>query len=243
MAIPRTARVVGVDTLGADTRIVELTSDEPLGFIGGQYLIIDSGLIAPGGKAIKRAYSLMTPDAEQRRFRLAVKRLPDGPGSSFLHELERGAEVRFSGPWGKLYPEQGATGPALVLATDTGITAALGLLSSARFAPLLGQCTFAWLRTAPDYFLPERFVEAALPEGLRDAHLGLLPGVGHPGRLSACQAILREAHGRAPLRQAFIAGDGAVNYALLDDLVAIGVPATRDSVESFFNMPRKSAVA
>ena len=38
-----------------------------------------------------------------------------------------------------------------------------------------------------------------------------------------------------------IEGDGAVNYALLDDLVAAGVPATRDSVESFFIMPKKSA--
>jgi hypothetical protein len=43
------------------------------------------------------------------------------------------------------------------------------------------------------------------------------------------------------IARAFVAGDGAVNYALLDDLVAAGVPATRDSVESFFNMPKKSA--
>jgi hypothetical protein len=45
----------------------------------------------------------------------------------------------------------------------------------------------------------------------------------------------------AGIAQAFLAGDGAVNYALLDDLIAAGVPASRDSVESFFNMPRKSA--
>jgi hypothetical protein len=34
-----------------------------------------------------------------------------------------------------------------------------------------------------------------------------------------------------------------VNYALLDDLLAAGVSVSRDSVESFFNMPRKSAQA
>ena len=40
--------------------------------------------------------------------------------------------------------------------------------------------------------------------------------------------------------QAFISGDGSVNYALLDDLVAAGVPCTRDQLESFFNMPKKA---
>ena len=45
---------------------------------------------------------------------------------------------------------------------------------------------------------------------------------------------------RGPLGQAFSSGDGAVNYALLDDLVAAGVPASRDSVESFFNMPKRA---
>jgi hypothetical protein len=34
-----------------------------------------------------------------------------------------------------------------------------------------------------------------------------------------------------------------VNYALLDDWVAAGIAASRDSVESFFNMPRRAAIA
>src|SRR5262249_2107575 len=39
---------------------------------------------------------------------------------------------------------------------------------------------------------------------------------------------------------AFISGDGAVNYALLEDLNAAGICATKDNLESFFNMPKKS---
>jgi len=31
------------------------------------------------------------------------------------------------------------------------------------------------------------------------------------------------------------------NHALLDGLLAAGIPATRHSVESFFHMPKKSA--
>lgn len=243
MATQRTARVIAAENVGADTRLLELLSDAPLGFAGGQYLILDSGLVAPGGKAVKRAYSLLSPDADQRRFQLAVKRLPGGACSGYLHDLPIGAEVRFSGPWGKLLPREGAAGPSLVLATDTGVTAALGLVRSGGFAALRAGCTFVWLRPGRDYFLPDAFVRAALPPGLREARVDALPDVGHPERITICRQLLSAVHARAPLGQAFLAGDGAVNYALLDDLVARGVAANRDSVESFFNMPKKAAAS
>jgi hypothetical protein len=53
--------------------------------------------------------------------------------------------------------------------------------------------------------------------------------------------VLGELTARRPVAQAFSSGDGAVNYALLDDWAAAGIAASRDSVESFFNMPKKSA--
>lgn len=127
MAIPRQAQVAALTALGPDTRLADLVSDEPLGFTGGQYIIVDSGLVQPSGKAVKRAYSMLTPETEQRRFQIAVKHLPGGPGSGFILALEAGATLRFSGPWGRFFPPNGVTGPTLVLATDTGITAALGL--------------------------------------------------------------------------------------------------------------------
>ncbi len=243
VATPRLARVTATVALGDDTRLIELETAEPLGFVGGQYLIVDTGLVAVSGKAIKRAYSLLTGDAHQQRFQVAVKRLSQGGASAYLHTIEVGAEVRFSGPWGKLQPLVGASGRALVLATDTGITAALGLLRGARFAPLLAECTLVWLRTSPDYFLPDAFVRAALPPELREARFGPLPEIDAPERIPRCLGILREAHAVAALGQAFLAGDGAVNYALLEELGRLGVVADRDSVESFFNMPKKSAAA
>jgi ferredoxin-NADP reductase len=243
MAVARMARVVDVAALGADTRLLELEmpGGEPLGFLGGQYIIIDSGLVLPNGKAAKRAYSILGDDRQQARFQLAVKRLPGGPASGFMHQAAPGAEIRFSGPWGKLYPAEGATGPTLVLATDTGITAALGLLLGRRFEPLLPRTRFLWLRTGPDYFLPDDLVRARLPGALAEARIEILPPIDHVERLPRVRRLLGELLEPGRLAQAFVAGDGTVNYALLDDLVAAGVPATRDSVESFFNMPRKAA--
>jgi ferredoxin-NADP reductase len=237
MAPPKTARVVGAEWIASDTRLVHLDAAEPLGFVGGQYVIIDSGLVLDNGKAAKRAYSIVSADTEQTRFVLAVMRIAGGRCSSFMHEVRVGAEVKFSGPWGKLYPPERAGGRTLVLATDTGISAALGLVQSTRFAPLIAGAVLIWLRTSPDYFLPEPFVRALVPPGC-DTRIAGIPPIGDPLRVPCARALFDGVVGQGGLAHGFIAGDGAVNYALLADLVAAGVPATKDHVESFFNMPK-----
>jgi len=251
MAIPKAARIVAATDVAAHTRhlTVEMMEPAELGFVGGQYVIVDSGIVLPTGKAVKRAYSILSADADQSRFELATMRIPDGPGSGFMHEQPVGAEIRFSGPWGKLFlageveqaEQLGPTSRTLMLATDTGVTAMLGLVKSRRFAPFLPSCVFVWLRPAPSYFLPEELVRERLPGHIGEVRFGALPPPGHPERIPVCRQLLRDLSGSAPLARAFIAGDGLVNYALVDDLVAAGIPATRDSVESFFNMPKKAA--
>ncbi len=252
MAVTRFATLRAAEPLGGDTRLLsfDLHGDEPLGFSGGQYLIVDAGLVLPSGKAVKRAYSILTPDGDQHRFTLASKRIDPGPGSGYMHGLLPGAEIKFSGPWGKLRPDGERPGRVLVLATDTGVTATLGLVLGRAFAPLLPRTHFVWLRPDPGYFLPEALVRERLPAGLEEVAIDLLPPIGHPERVAHVRTRLADDLGRAgssarrqPVAQAFIAGDGTINYALLDDLVAAGIPATRDHLESFFNMPKKSPAA
>ncbi|MFH0352528.1 MAG: FAD-dependent oxidoreductase [Chromatiales bacterium] len=240
MAIPRYARVAAIEEPGTGTRLLDLVGDDPLGFTGGQYIIVDSGLLLASGKAVKRAYSMMSPDTEQGRFQIAVKRIPWGPGSGFMHRIGVGDDIRFSGPWGRFFPQDGLTGPALVLATDTGITAALGLVQGSRFKALAPLSILIWLRTTPDYFLPEALVRDRSPPHCEPFRIALIPPIGHPERVVHARAVLREVLAGVPLEQAFVCGDGTVNYALLDDLLAAGIPATKDNLESFFNMPKKS---
>jgi len=227
--------------IGPDTRLLDLVAAEPLAFVGGQYVIVDSRLVLPNGKAVKRAYSFLTGDAEQLSFQLAVKRIPEGPGSGFVHGLEVGMDLSFSGPWGKFFPQDGSSGATLVLATDTGISAALGLVQATKFKPLPPKTVFVWLRASADYFLPEELVRERIPAACGQVRIEAIPAIGHPERVSRARALLREVMSRVRIERAFLSGDGAVNYALLDDLVAAGVHATRDNLESFFNMPKKSA--
>jgi ferredoxin-NADP reductase len=227
--------------MGPDTLLLDLVAAEPLGFVGGQYLILDSRIVLPSGKAVKRAYSLLTSDAEQVCFQIAVKRIPDGLGSAFVHGLEAGADISFSGPWGKFFPREGSSGATLILATDTGITAALGVLRSTRFEPLLPKAVLIWMRCSSDYFLPGEFIRERIPVGCGDIRIDAIPAIGHPERVPHARAILRQALSCGGFAQVFIAGDGTVNQALFDDLVAAGLPVTKEHIESFFNMPKKSA--
>jgi hypothetical protein len=236
--------VRGVRLLGPDAKAIELeVLDAPLGFCGGQYIIVDSGLVLPTGKAVKRAYSPVSADRDQRRLELWVMRIADGPGSDFVHGLDVGRPIAFSGPWGRLYPQDGASGRTLIVATDTGITAALGLVCSQRMAPLLGGTALVWLRQDPGYFVREEEVRSRLPDGIGAVRFGLLPPIGDPARLPVVRGVVAELGGTASFARGFSAGDGHVNYGLLDDLVAAGIPATRENVESFFNMPKRSAPA
>ena len=238
----KTARVTGLEAIAEGARWLQLTADEPLGFSGGQFITVDTGLTQASGKPVKRAYSLVGSDREQRTFELVVKRIGEGPASSYMHRLTLGAELRFTGPWGKMVPGEDHDGPTLVLASDTGITAALGLVRSARFTPLLPAATLIWLRPSSAYFVPDAFVQGRVPAGCA-LRIEPAPPSEHVERVPHALALVEQHWQQSGLARAFSAGDGAINYALIDLLAARGVTLTRDRVESFFNMPKKPAPA
>lgn len=241
MAIAKHAVVLRSERVAPHTVVLELQADAPLGFAGGQYVIIDSGLSLPSGKAVKRAYSLLSRDSEQQRLEFAVMQLPEGPGSGYMHALRPGARIVFSGPWGKLYlPQDAPPAATLIVATDTGITAALGLLRSSRMTASLARTELVWLHAEGDDFLPHEFVRARLPAGFSRLRIETLPAVNDPQRVPFVRARVAAALAEHAPQRVFVTGDGAVNYALLDDLRAAGIECTRDNLESFFNMPKKS---
>lgn len=241
MAIPKVAVVQQSSRVGHHAHWLELQSEEPLGFVGGQYIIVDSGLVLANGKAAKRAYSPLSADTEQRRFELVVKRIPGGLCSEFMHQLAVGDDVRFSGPWGKFVAPEAVSGETLVLATDTGVTAALGLLGSARFSALLPSTLFLWLRVDGQDFVSDDFVQERVPRRCGEFRVRAFPPVNHSERLLVARSLLAQVFATSSLARAFVCGDGVINYGLMEDFAAHGVSVSRDNVESFFNMPKKSA--
>jgi ferredoxin-NADP reductase len=241
MATQKEARVVAVEELTPLVRTVTLAPKEPLDFVGGQYIIVNSGATLPDGKLAKRAYSIITRDAEQETITLAVRRIGEGPASTYMHRLAPGDVVPFSGPWGKFLADDARPRSAtLIVATDTGITAALGLVRGAAFAPQLATARILWLTAGEHDFLPEAFVRARLPWSLPMARV-TIPDVKHPERVGAAKAELERVLVDGTPESAFLAGDGDVLYPLREKLIAAGVGDGNIRVESFFNNPNKKS--
>lgn len=234
MALGKTARVVATAAISAQTRLIALTAAEPLGFVGGQYVIVDSGVMLPSGKRAKRAYSILSSDAHQDRMQLAVLRVEGGAASGFMHGLSPGDEVPFSGPWGKYLPEQLSGLPlrrTLVLATDTGITCALGLVCGEAYAPERPGTELVWVISTSDYFLPEKMVRDLLPAGVT------LRVVVSGDRLGAALTAAREARA---LDAAYLSGDGAILYPVRE---ALPLAPEKVRLEAFFNNPERKAAS
>jgi ferredoxin-NADP reductase len=247
MAVPKTARLIAAEAVGPRARRLEFEMAEPasLGFVGGQYIIIDTGLTLPSGKAAKRAYSIPSPDADQTRFELVARSIDGGVCSNYLHQLELGSTLKFSGPWGKFLPEPvPSAGATWVVATDTGITAALGLLRGTGFQERLARTTLLWLASSAEDFVSEAFVQARLTSdvgngALRELRLGTLPPVHHPERLPVGLAHFEALRKQAAPDRVYLAGDGALLYPFASALALAGFAESQVAIESFFNVPTK----
>ncbi|NMO16463.1 FAD-dependent oxidoreductase [Pyxidicoccus fallax] len=238
MATARSAHLLASAPLGARGRLLTFETPEPLGFVGGQYVIVDTGIEREDGRRHKRAYSLVSTDREQLRFQLAVYQ--HGPGSHVLHAAEPGAVFSFSGPWGSFLPEDSQPRRTLLIATDSGITAAVGLLRARAFMPHHPMTRLVWLRPDGfDFFPLETLRERTglVPE------TGGLPPVGHPERLEALRAeVLPYFASNAPER-VYLSGDGAVLAPLRTELHGLGLAEGTVRLESFFNPPVRKAAA
>jgi Na+-transporting NADH:ubiquinone oxidoreductase subunit F len=64
----------------------------------GQYIQIT----APSSDGpVQRAYSISSPPSDAGHVQIVVRLVPDGIGSTYIHNLEEGEEVSFTGPYGE----------------------------------------------------------------------------------------------------------------------------------------------
>lgn len=95
----------------------ERTDGSPLDFKAGQWV----SLVLPleEGEA-RRAYSIASPPEGTGAFEVAITKVDRGPGSTYLHELAPGSQLRVIGPQGFFTRAQGE--PTLFVGTGTGVT-------------------------------------------------------------------------------------------------------------------------
>ncbi len=246
MANPKSAKIGSSRPLNEETKLLDLAlpEGEPLNFTGGQYVIVNTNIPLPGGKIAKRAYSILSADAEQKKFQIAVKKVGSGPGSNYMHETAVGAELPFSGPWGQfVFDESMASGSTLVLATDTGITAALGLIQGTKFGSLAKNVRMVWMVESEDYFIPRPFVGEICAAVAADLKVESIPSVNHSERPAKAMEIFAKLLRESRPENAFLSGDGALLYPFKEQLTAAGTDEKRIKIECFFNNPFKKITA
>ena len=102
------SQVRSVRMLTHDTRelTLTLTDNEEISFIPGQYVQV--GVPVKGGMEF-RAYSIASTPGTPNQITLVVRLMPGGLGSTYLHEIQVGADVMFTGPYGEyILPEDPA---------------------------------------------------------------------------------------------------------------------------------------
>src|SRR3954451_1174123 len=128
----RRFRVAAASRESASVRsfVLEPVDGEPLpGFLPGQFLALRLG--PPGGHAaVLRSYSLAAP-ADERRFRIAVKREAGGLASVLLHDrVAVGDVLEVGAPRGDFTLDVDATGPVVLLSAGVGVTPVLAMLGA-----------------------------------------------------------------------------------------------------------------
>ncbi|MCF7876071.1 2Fe-2S iron-sulfur cluster binding domain-containing protein [Candidatus Bipolaricaulota bacterium] len=138
--------------------VFDLKEPETIDFKAGQYVQVQ---VPVDGDTVDRAYSIASEESVHDKVMLTVQLIEGGLGSTYLHELEEGEEVEFTGPFGDFYIQD-------TDATIIGVAGGVGLapLRSIVFSLLeKGVDKEIWLfygsRTMEDLYYHEDLQELA----------------------------------------------------------------------------------
>lgn len=234
---PHCGKVSQVTHLDDKSSMIELTLTEPLGFVGGQYVIVNTK-IPLGEKHLKRAYTIISTDSEQSKITLAMPRI--GRGSHFMCNLKVGAEVEFGGPYGKFkpYPEMHPDWEVTLVVTDTGINAAIGLLQGQALRGLTERCRLYWLKGEGQDYLNDGIVRELLPHDIEHFETTDIAPVKDPRRLVEGHKYLDRILKREPGGPVYLAGDGLLVDAFKRRALGVGRLENHVITEFFFDKPK-----
>lgn len=239
----KTIRLIDKKHISPDSFLLTFrrSDEEAFEFVGGQYIILNCGIDEVESKPLKRAYSVLSSDAQKDSFRICVKRLENGRGSRRITDSEPGQEFEYSGPWGKFVgnPDWPLSGRNLIVGTDTGITSTLGILGSRKFFSLKNCTDAIWLKEDGDEFLSESILREYLPEPFSGLKIETIPKISDPERIPKALDLLGIFIQEIGIpRNVFLSGDGNVIRALQAELISLGVSESAIGTEAFFHTIR-----
>ena len=137
----------------------EREDGQPMLFEPGQWVNVTVPAASDPTGEFKRSYSFASAPDGSPSFDIAITRVQGGPVSTWLHAVEPGAVLPFSGPQGFFTRPASGGPPSLMVATGTGVTpmrsmirAAIASGAEARIVLLLGVRHEEDMLYAPEFF-------------------------------------------------------------------------------------------
>jgi ferredoxin-NADP reductase len=105
---------------------LEIVEGGAFDFVAGQFLSLT---LKQDGQSHTRAYSIASPPRGDNRIELCLNRVPGGPSSNFLCDLEPGAVIDLNGPHGYFTVRHPIENDLVFVATGTGLAPIRSMLA------------------------------------------------------------------------------------------------------------------
>lgn len=131
------AKLIGKKQLTADVFEMHMESSAPFLFAPGQFVSILIPGAGPGGRDLRRAYSISSaPELMPSKniFELCVKLVENGPGTNFLNNMKIGDTFKGHVPFGDFVYKTKSDKHVVMIATGTGIAPFRSMLLSKVYA-------------------------------------------------------------------------------------------------------------
>lgn len=232
------ARLEDAVMVAEDIKTLKFTiadADE-LDFKPGQYVQVFYKMT---WEKVLRAYSLASPASAKREFSLDIQRVSGGIISNYLHQLQPGAEIEVSGPFGDMFlSDEQLAGPVILVAGGVGLAPLRSILEKLRE---LNFSQPVWLfhgaRSRKNLYCEEYFRELAR----NHAAFQYLPALSNPmleeGWIGS-RGMIHELVAQHDLAQsvasiAFVCGPSPMIQAVTKVLVAKGLASDRILTDPF----------
>ena len=231
-----TWKVTGRKTLAQDVFELKLARPPGLTFQAGQYISIVIPGAGPGGRNLRRAYSIASAP-EWNDIELCVKLVDGGPGTSYLNSLQPGLEFQGQAPFGDFCLEHDQNLPCLFIGTGTGLAPLRSMVLSNEWTSKAPTGFLLGVRSEQDIIYPELFTDDR-PAALRQDHVRICLSrpndpnwSGFKGRVTD---YMRQMDWDFAKSHYYLCGSGAMIAEVKDLLTAKGVGKEQIHTEKYF---------
>jgi ferredoxin-NADP reductase/DMSO/TMAO reductase YedYZ heme-binding membrane subunit len=232
-------KVVGMFRETAAVRTFRLAPADggtiPFTFKAGQFLNLSLPI---DGERVGRSYTIASPPTRDGYIELTVKREEQGHVSRFLHDmLMTGQAVTVSAPSGRFTFDTSSADAVVLIAGGVGITPVMSILRDLTDRCWPGKIDLVFsVRSAMDVIFADEL--RFLAGRHTNLHLHITVTRDAPGDWSGPRGrvtgeLLRMLIPDVAVRPAFVCGPDSMAAAARDELLALGIPAERITLESF----------